>query len=97
MSQARTRNRAAGLIVVSLVAGSLLTWTLITSIGQGQPNVAAGDNGARAIQQAESLSRAFRAAAAQVRPTVVKVTTRTKPPSTTDGRFRSGRGRRRAG
>jgi serine protease Do len=90
MSRVRTRNRTAGLIVVSLAAGSLLTWTLITGVGQGQPNVAPGDNGARAIQQAESLSRAFRAAAAQVRPTVVKVTTTTKPPSTTEGRFRSG-------
>ncbi len=89
MSRARLRSRTAGLIAVTLCAGALLTWTLITGAGQGQPNVATGENGARAIQQAESLSRAFRAAAAQVRPTVVKVTTTTKPPSTTDRPFRS--------
>jgi serine protease Do len=89
MTQGKTRNRTVRLIVVSLAAGSLLTWTLITGVGRGQPSAPPGENGARAIQQAESLSRAFRAAAAQVRPTVVKVTTTTKPPSTRDGRFRS--------
>jgi len=72
-----------------LVVGSLLTWALIARVGQGQPNVAPDENGGRAIEQAENLSRAFRAAAARVRPTVVKVTTTTKPSSATNRRFRS--------
>ena len=89
MSAVKFRSRTAGLIVVTLAAASLLSWTLITGVGQGQPNAGRSENGARAIEQAESLSRAFRAAAAQVRPTVVKVTTTNKPASSTDRRSRS--------
>jgi serine protease Do len=89
MSAAKSRGRTAGLIVATLAAASLLSWTLISGVGQGQPSPASTANGAQAIERAESLSRAFRAAAAQVRPTVVKITTTNKPRSSTDPRNRS--------
>ena len=88
MSAAKSRGRTAGLILLTLAAGSILSWTLITRMGQGQPNAESTANGERAIGQAESLSRAFRAAAAQVRPTVVKITTTSKPVSSLQRRGR---------
>ena len=83
MSKAKLPSRTAGFIVVTLVAGSLLTWTLITRVGQGQQNVAPSAGDTQAIEQAQSLSRAFRAAAKQVLPTVVEVRTTTKPSEST--------------
>ena len=82
MSQARFRSRTAGLIAVSAIAGSLVCWTLMTRVGQGQPSTPAAD--AQAIEQAKGLSRAFRSAAKQVLPTVVEVRTVVKPPSDDD-------------
>ncbi|MFH1920688.1 MAG: Do family serine endopeptidase [Planctomycetota bacterium] len=79
MSRTAFRKQAAGVIVVTLVAGSLLTGTVMTGVSRGQQSPAAADDESRAIEQAKSLSRAFRSAAKQVLPTVVEVRTVTKP------------------
>ena len=90
MSKARMRSRTAGLIAVTLAAGALLSWTLIARIGWGQQNASAPAGDAQAIEQAQSLSRAFRAAAKHVLPTVVEVRTTVKPSeSSIDRQFRS--------
>ena len=57
----------------------LFAWTLIVGSGLGHQNSASADDDSNAIEQAKSLSRAFRAAAQKVLPTVVKVRTTTKP------------------
>jgi len=88
MSQARFRGRSVGLLVVSLVAGSLLTWTLVTGVGKGQQSSPPPAGDSHAIEQAKGLSRAFRSAAQQVLPTVVKVKTSSRPRQP-DRRFRS--------
>ena len=79
MSKARFRTSTAWLIVVTLAAGLLLSWTLAIGNGQGEENSAPSAGDTQAIEQAKSLSRAFRSAAKQVLPTVVKVRTTTKP------------------
>ena len=55
----------------------LIVGALILGLGLG--NLASADDDADAIQQAKSLSRAFRSAAKQVLPTVVQVRTSSKP------------------
>jgi serine protease Do len=63
-----------------VVLGSLITWSVVAPLGQGQSEPEHGDNDHAAVEQAKGLSRAFRAAAKQVMPTVVKVrTTMTAP------------------
>jgi len=90
MSKARLRSGTAGLLAVTLATGSLLSWALIGRVGQGQQNAAPSAADAQAIEQAQSLSRAFRAAAKQVLPTVVEVRTTIKPSEpTVDRQFRS--------
>ena len=79
MSRAGFRKRTAGLIVVTMAVGSLLTWTLVTGVGHAQQIATEAEKDSLAIQQAQSLSRAFRSAAKQVLPTVVEVRTTTKP------------------
>ena len=79
MSKARFRTSTAWLIVVTLAAGLLLSWTLAIGNGQGEENSAPSAGDTQAIEQAKSLSRAFSSAANQVLPTVVKVRTTTKP------------------
>lgn len=79
MHNAGTRTRTTGLVAASLVLGSVITWTLVSGVGQGQPKPPQPVNDTAAIQQAKGLSRAFRSAAKQVMPSVVKVTTTTKP------------------
>ena len=79
MRKAGFRARTTGVVVASLLAGSLITWTLVTGVGQGQQSSTQPGNDRAAIQQAEGLSRAFRSAAKQVLPTVVKVKTTTEP------------------
>ncbi|NQT11757.1 MAG: Do family serine endopeptidase [Planctomycetes bacterium] len=78
MRQAGLRSRTAGLIAVSVIAGSLISWTLITRVGQGQQNSPSAAD-IQAVEQAKGLSRAFRSAAKQVLPTVVEVRTVVKP------------------
>jgi serine protease Do len=61
-----------------------VTWlaalVLMVGVGLAGPPFAWADEDANAIQQAKGLSRAFRAAAKSVLPTVVMVKTSTKPP-----------------
>jgi serine protease Do len=78
----------AGVVLLSVCAGALLAWALLLSPGHAQQKAAPVENGGQAIEQAKSLSRAFRAAAKQVLPTVVEVRTTTKPPEV-DPRLRS--------
>jgi serine protease Do len=78
MSQPGFRSRTAGLIAGTVIASSLISWTLITRVGQGQQNSPSAAD-AQAIEQAKGLSRAFRYAAKQVLPTVVEVRTVVKP------------------
>ena len=64
------------LIIVSLIAGlGLGTVVWQGAIGQDRPSTSE----ANGVEKARSLSRAFRAAAKQVIPTVVKIKTTTKP------------------
>jgi serine protease Do len=79
MRKSPVRARATGLILGTLAVGSLITWMLITGIGQGQQKPVGSETDHAAIQQARGLSRAFRSAAKQVLPTVVKIKTVTKP------------------
>jgi serine protease Do len=93
MSKLSTRSRTTGLIAAALVAGSLITWSLISGAGEGEQSAAQGGNDQAAIEQARSLSRAFRSASREVLPTVVKVKTITTPrrvggESTLDNPFR---------
>ena len=79
MSLKRLSNGTAGLVAVTLIAGALITWSLVAGTGRGQQQVEPSTSDQVAIQQAKGLSRAFRAAAKQVLPTVVKVKTSTRP------------------
>lgn len=79
MSKSRFRTSTAWLVVVTLTAGLLLSWTLVISNGRGAQVSEQHVGDTQAIEQAKSLSRAFRSAAKQVLPTVVKVRTTTKP------------------
>jgi len=69
MSYASLRNQYPWLIVGTLIVG----------LGLGLGDLASADDDVNAIQQAKSLSRAFRSAAKQVLPTVVQVRTSSKP------------------
>jgi len=77
MSKARFRTSTAWLVVASLTAGLLLSWTLAVSNGPAAQAYAQPVGDTQAIEQAKSLSRAFRSAAKEVLPTVVKVRTTT--------------------
>ncbi len=57
----------------------LVTLMLIVGVGLGWPRRSLADEDANAVEQAKSLSRAFRAAAKSVLPTVVMVRTSTNP------------------
>jgi len=76
MTSIQNLNLRRWLIIVSLIAGLGLGTVLWQgAIGQDRP--ATGE--ANGVEKAKSLSRAFRAAAKQVIPTVVKIKTTTKP------------------
>lgn len=67
-------NRRIGLLVVSVTAVLALATAVVWSSTPAEPPIED-----HAVQQANSLSRAFRAAAKKVLPTVVRVQTSTEP------------------
>ncbi len=79
MSKARFRGPVSALIAAALIGCAVIGWTLVSGVGLGQEDSGPADNNHHAVQQAKSLSRAFRSAAKEVLPTVVEVRTATKP------------------